>query len=138
MRHEPLPEAAILGVAGVKLRRFNASRLFNACVARFDPSLHFAVEPRQLGDRIGCESRFVAQVLPPPQDHPKLRAPIAEMIVANHLMAERSHDARQAVADDGRPEMTHVHRLGDIGRRKIDDDGLGGGGLVQAECLVSQ
>ena len=36
---------------------------------------------------------------------------------------KRGDDPRQAIADDGRAEVADVHRLGDVGRGKVDDDG---------------
>ena len=46
--------------------------------------------------------------------------------------------AGQAIADDGRAEVAHVHRLGDVGRGEVDHDGLGAARGVQAEALVGQ
>ena len=37
---------------------------------------------------------------------------------------ERGIDPGQAVADHRRAQVPHVHRLGDIGRGEVDDDGL--------------
>ncbi len=60
------------------------------------------------------------------------------MVVANHAMSERRVDPGQAVADHRRSQVPHVHRLGDIGRREVDDDRLCPRGRLQAKRLVSQ
>ena len=38
---------------------------------------------------------------------------------------QRREDPRQALADDRRADVADVHRLGDVGRRIVDDDRLG-------------
>jgi hypothetical protein len=58
------------------------------------------------------------------------------MIVADHAMAESLVDTRQAVADHRRPQVPHVHRLGDVGGREIDDDRLCTRRSFQAQRLV--
>jgi hypothetical protein len=55
-------------------------------------------------------------------DHPELRAPIPDVIVAGDAMAEKAERADQRVTDHGGADMTHVHRLGDVWRRKVDDE----------------
>ena len=55
-------------------------------------------------------------------DHPELRAPIADVVIADGLMSEELERAIDAVADDGRTNMADVHRLGDIRGRIVDDD----------------
>ena len=44
------------------------------------------------------------------------------MVVADDLVAQGREDPGQAVADDRRADVPHVHRLGDVGRREVDDD----------------
>ena len=45
--------------------------------------------------------RIVGKVLVAIDDHAELRAPIAQVIVADHSMAEKPEDAIQGVADYG-------------------------------------
>ena len=52
--------------------------------------------------------------------HAELRAPVADMIEAQHIAAEKFEQPRQALADNRRANMAHMQLLGDIGRRKID------------------
>ncbi len=91
------------------------------------------VEPGQLGDGVGGVSGVVAVVLPAPEDHAELRAPVAQVVVADDLVAERRVDPRQALADHGRAEVADVHRLGDVGRRVVDHDRLRLLGRSQAQ-----
>ena len=95
MGDEPLPEGAVLGVAGVELGGLGARGVLDGLVAGLDPILGQAVEPRQLGDGVGFELRFVAGVLPAPEDHAELRAPVAQVVVADDLVPERRDDARE-------------------------------------------
>ena len=74
--------------------------------------------------------------------HPELRAPVAHMVDPQHVVAAELQHPANRVADDGRPQMPHVHLLGDVGGGEIDqhvffghrgrfyplgDDGLDGG-----------
>ena len=96
MRHELAPEGAVFGIAGVELGRLGLRGVFDGRVACLDPILGQTIEPRQLADGIGFELRFVAGVLPAPEDHAELRAPVAQVVVADHPMPERRIDPRQA------------------------------------------
>ncbi len=53
-------------------------------------------------------------------DHPELRAPVAEVIVADRLVAQELQRAIQAIADHGAADVAHVHRLGDVRGAVID------------------
>ena len=87
---EPGPEGAVLRVAGVELGGLGPRGILDGLLAGRDLVLGQAVEPRQLGDRVGIEFGFVAGVLPAPEDHAELRAPVAQVVVADHLVAQRS------------------------------------------------
>ena len=56
-------------------------------LAGLDPILGETIEPGELGDGIGFEPGFVAGVLPAPEDHAELRAPVAQVVVANDPVA---------------------------------------------------
>ena len=122
MGHELLPERAVLGVAGVELGGLGARGVLDGRVAGLDPVLGQAVEPGQLGHRVGRVGRLVAGVLPAPEDHAELRAPVAQVVVADDRVPERREDPGQALADDRRADVADVHRLGDVGRGVVDDD----------------
>ena len=124
MRHELAPEGPVFGIAGVELGRLGLRGRLDGRVALLDSILGQAIEPRQLAHGIGRVARLVARVFPSPEDHAELRAPVAQMVVSNHTMAQRRVDPGQAVADHRRAQVPHVHRLGDIGRGEVDDDRL--------------
>src|SRR3954466_2240102 len=77
-------------------------------------------------------------MFPAPDDHPELRAPVANVIVANDIVAEELGNAGERVADDGAPDVADVHRLRDIGRAEVDDDLLRRIGKGNAEAFVLQ
>jgi len=51
-----------------------------------------------------------------------LKAPVAEVGVAQDLVAAEAVDAFDGFADDRRPQVAHVHRLGHIGSAVVDHD----------------
>ena len=122
VRHELVPESPVLGIAGVELGGLGLRGRLDGRVAGLDSILGQAIQPGQLGHGIGGVSGLVAGVLPAPEDHAELRAPVAQVVVADHLMAQGREDPGQAVADHGRADVPHVHRLGDVGRGEVDDD----------------
>ena len=62
----------------------------------------------------------IREMLEAVDDHPELRAPIAEMIVADDAMAQETQRPTECVANHGGANVAHVHRLGHIGRRIVD------------------
>src|SRR4051812_17288752 len=56
--------------------------------------------------------------------HSKLGSPIADVVLANHLMSLKLQYPADRVADDRAAEMANVHFLGNIGPRVINDDAL--------------
>ena len=61
-------------------------------------------------------------MLPAIDDLAELRAPVAEMVVGNHLVSEEAGHAGEALADQGAPQMPDVHRLGDVRAAEVDDN----------------
>ena len=96
--------------------------LLDGPVAGLDSILGQAIQPGELGHGIGGERGLIPGVLPAPEDHAELRSPVAQVVVADHMMAQGLEDPGQAVADHGRADVPHVHRLGDVGRGKVDHD----------------
>ena len=137
-RHELLPQPAVLRIAGVQSHRFgmdfsgHIGMLGHQCgcgrIGReflwlgIDQLPHQPVEPPQFDSGVGGKGLLVAEVLPPPEDHSKLRTPVAEVVIRNHLVATKGKNPGQRVADHGGADVPHMHRLGDIGRTEIDDD----------------
>ncbi len=97
-----------------------------------------AVQAGQLADRVAIVGVPVEVVLPAPEDLAELEAPVAEVVVADDLVAERSENPGQALADDRRADVADVHRLGDVRRREVDDDGVGRFGRFHAQAIVTQ
>ena len=56
------------------------------------------------------------------QDHSELCAPIANVVVRDHFVAEESRDAAQRITNDGRADVADVHGFGDIRGGEIHDD----------------
>ena len=70
-------------------------------------------------------------------DQAHLQAPVAQMHVADHVVAQEIAQALDALADHGRAQMAHVQRLGHIGPTVVHDDGLRLFRLLQAQLLTS-
>ena len=60
--------------------------------------------------------------LPTDQQLAKLGSPIADVVIGDDAMTQQTQNLGQASAQNGRPDMSNVHRLGDIGRTEIDYD----------------
>ena len=57
-----------------------------------------------------------------PHTRPHTRA--HDVVQAQHVGAAELKRAAERVAKDGRPQVTHVHLLGHVGRGEVDDDPL--------------
>ena len=84
--------------------------------------LRFPVESHQITevDGIGGVERLGSHLLEVSDQHPKLGAPVAHMIQAQHRMAAELQHPRQRVANDCGAQMAHVHLLGNVGAREVD------------------
>src|SRR5262249_2766804 len=100
--HEPAPEGAVLGIAGVEPGGLLARATFGRRVAALDPGLDRSIQPRQLADRVAGVMGLIALVLPAPEDHAELRAPVPQVIVPDDPMPQGLEDPGQAVAPDRR------------------------------------
>jgi hypothetical protein len=69
--------------------------------------------------------------------HAERRAPVADVALADHLVARELEHARERVADDRRAQMADVHLLRDVRRGVIDDDAILDGRERHAEALVA-
>ena len=70
--------------------------------------------------------------------HTKLRAPIADMVLRNHLVTQIAQHAIETVADNAGTQMADVHFFGQIGRRIINHHRLRLGGLAHIQMAVEQ
>ncbi len=58
-------------------------------------------------------------------DHPELSSPVSQMIIGNNLVPEKRQRFGYCITNNGRPNVPDVHRLSNVGRRKVNDIGLG-------------
>ena len=75
-------------------------------------------------ERVGSEGIFVELTPVGPNQFPELRAPVADVIVANYFCAAEGEQATDGFADNGRSQMPDMHLLGRVGRGIIHDPGL--------------
>ena len=72
------------------------------------------IQPGKLLDGIPPIGLLVAEVAPAVEDHAELRAPVADVVVADDRVAEEPQHAAQGVADHRRADVADVHRLGHV------------------------
>ena len=102
----------------------------------FNQLIDKPVQASQFGDRLLLEIGVDDKVLVAVNDHAELSAPVAQVIVANHTMAEESKHSTECIADDRGTNVSHMHRLGDVGRREIDDNRFGISRLGHANSRI--
>src|SRR5205085_10461944 len=93
-RNALVPNRRVLFVAGLKLYQLLAARFAHREVRRRS-CVRLFVNPNDLGQRLARERVTIKQIFPTPDHHSELRAPIADMIIANNVMAEKARDPRQ-------------------------------------------
>src|SRR5437588_5397270 len=120
------PDAEVLLVAGLQLDQFLPSGVEHSGIG-FAGGVDLFIDSLHLGDRFSLERSRIEVMFPANQQLAELGAPIAEMIISDDPMAEEAQYARQAIAKNGGTNMADVHRLGDIGRTEVEDDGKGAG-----------
>ncbi len=136
-RDELLPEGVVFRVAALELRQLRPRRFSERLVA-LRLVAREAVDALELDDGVPLQGRFVAPLAHPHDEQAELRAPVAEVIVADHVVADRAQEPTDRVADDRRAEVSDVHLLGDVRARVVDDDLLGRVDLLDAEALVRE
>ena len=88
---------------------------------------------RRFRDACTVENLFPVQAA-----FPELRAPVADVVVADDAMAEQAQRALERIADAGGADVADVHRLGDVRRTEIEDDGFRLRGLVEKQMLAAR
>ena len=63
-------------------------------------------------------------MLPAVNHHPELRAPVADVIVANDVVPKKLRDPGERVAEHHAANMADMHRLGDVRRTEVDHDAV--------------
>ena len=79
----------------------------------------FGIQPRIAGVEIGQVGLAVPETL---DDETHLQPPVAQVHVADHIVAQKTADPHDALADDGGPEMADVERLGHVGAPVVYED----------------
>ena len=77
-------------------------------------------------------------MFPAEQQHPELRAPVADVVVGDDAVAEQAQRARQAVSEDRGADVAHVHRLGHVRRTEINDDGSRLRGFFEKQMFAAR
>ena len=79
------------------------------------------VQPLEFADRIGCKGLVIAPLAPRVDELSELRAPVADVVIRNHPVAQKRTHASHRIADDRRADVADVHALRDVGRGVVDD-----------------
>ena len=108
-----VPNVRVLFVAGLKFDQFPTTSFAHRRI-RHRSCVCFFVGPNELGKRVPLQRLLVQQVFPAPYHHPKLRSPIADVIISNDVVSEKARDPRQHVTERGAANVTDVHRLGHV------------------------
>ncbi|MCY1524296.1 hypothetical protein D9M68_592230 [compost metagenome] len=128
------PQAHALGVVGLQL-----DHQFAGAVGEFrglvEALLRRAVEDFQVMQFGLGVHRLLFQV---GQQHAELGAPVADVVLADHAVAEEFEDAGHGVADDGRAQVADVHFLGQVRRGQVDHHALRRAVLAHAEMVVGE
>src|SRR5258708_4119239 len=104
------PDEQILGVAALEIHQL-LPRLFHNRAVVFACSIDLLVKTLHFGDRIALEGGPIQAVLPPDEQLPELRAPIADMIVGDDAVPEEPQRSSERIPEDRRADMAHVHGL---------------------------
>ena len=68
--------------------------------------------------------RVFLHILEMRDEHAELRAPVSHVILPNHVVAKCLENARHGIPD-GRPQVPHMHFLGEVRGGVVDDDPVG-------------
>ena len=115
------PQAEVFRVAGVQLGGFGQHGRGDVGVL-VGQRADLPIKPGQLLDRGPAVRLAVQEMLVAVKDHAELRAPVADVIVADHFVAGEPQHPPQGVADHGGADMADVHRLGDVGGRIVQHE----------------
>jgi hypothetical protein len=119
--HAARPDFHVVRIALLELHEFVAAGGQHGLVG-LRLRVHRLVNADEFLDGIFVERCMIEDRLPAVQDHAELRAPVADVVVGDDLVADEAGDARERVADEGAADVADVHRLGDVRRGEVDDD----------------
>ncbi len=133
--HEGVPEAQRVLVAGLQQHDPLAAALGEDRIGvELGPGL--PVEGLEVGEGELARGGRVARVDEVLEEHAEGGAPVAQVVLADDVVAEELQHAHDGVADDRRAEVADVHLLGHVGRGVVDDHHLGPGVGRHAEPVV--
>ena len=78
---------------------------------------------------------FVEDLL---NQHPELGAPVANVVLRNHAVANASDNPTQAVSNHGRAQIPDMHLFRDVGRGVVDHRNLRVRDLCDAQVRVGE
>ena len=119
--YEVLPELVVLLVAALELRELRPCAFGELLVVARTFGCEL-VHPLELRDRLRLQGFLVSPLAHPDDQQPKLSAPIAQVIVAHHVVTNERQNPRDRIADDRRTQVPNMHLLGDVRAREVDDD----------------
>ena len=76
-------------------------------------------------------------MLPTVDDLAELGAPVADVVVGDDAMTEATRDPGQGIPEDGAADVADMHRLGDIRRTEVDEDGTGSSGRLHTQANIA-
>ena len=130
-----LPDSAVPGVAGLELDEFLLGLGEHGRVG-LGGMVAELVETLELLEGFGDKRGRVEVALVGPDEFAELRAPVANVVVANHLRTAEGEEPADGLANDSRTQVADVHLLCRVGRRIVHDPGLALAGAGRAGLQV--
>ena len=81
---------------------------------RVESDLRRLVESLKVANRRRDGNIVWEHVLQMPNQHPELSAPISHVVDSGDIVPHKLQQPTDAFADDGGPQMAHVHLLGNV------------------------
>ena len=135
---ECLPQLRRLGVVAALQQHHTAAGAFFELVIGVELGARRFVERIEVAyveRRRALHTAHVDEVL---DEHAERRAPVAEMVLAGHLVTDELEHPHQRVADDGGAQVADVHLLGHVGRRVIHHHPFDRCRAAHAEVIVAR
>ena len=118
-----LPDLEVLDITLLELHQLMADNFLQSRVILLQ-RIDLAVKSDEFINRSLIQRLAVEQVLPAVDHLPELGAPVADMVVSNDVVTEMTGDSGKGVPQDRAADVAYMHRLGNIRRAEINDNGL--------------
>jgi len=82
------------------------------------------VKVEKMVDRVGLESLLITPLLPGESQQTVLLTPVTKVVHSSNLPASALVQRSEETTNDGTSKVTSVERLGDVGRRELDNHSL--------------